>query len=318
MKRKIIKLGQATYVASLPSKWIRKHQLEKGDYLECEEEGNTLLLSTEKGTKRSELTINVKQFDSRLVSSHIETAYWLGFDPITILHNKTIPRYLPHLFKTKDVNAAQFIGNEVNTLLVGCEIIEQTDTKTIIKDLGGGLSDENTDNVLRRSLFLLKDINKEIILSLEKKDKSLLTNVELRRQYMKKLLLYYSRTINNSKLDSHQLKIKNNIVSNLNFIVGTIKLLVRNINLTKGDIDKEGIAALEAIFSHIALMIDVMFKYDEKRIKDYLHNRQEIYTLLYNVKAHAKDYLFYMQLGPLMGATWYIVKDRIAENMLKG
>ena len=42
MKRKIIKLGQATYVMSIPSKWIRENDLDKGDYIDVsEEEGDS-------------------------------------------------------------------------------------------------------------------------------------------------------------------------------------------------------------------------------------------------------------------------------------
>ena len=39
MQRKIIQLGNDTFVVSLPSVWVKHHKLKKGDELEVEEVG---------------------------------------------------------------------------------------------------------------------------------------------------------------------------------------------------------------------------------------------------------------------------------------
>jgi len=44
MKRKIIKLGTATLVVSLPSKWTKKFNLKSGNDLELEEANSNLII----------------------------------------------------------------------------------------------------------------------------------------------------------------------------------------------------------------------------------------------------------------------------------
>ena len=42
MKRKVIKLGRATLVASLPSRWVNANNIEPGDEIDLEERGKNL------------------------------------------------------------------------------------------------------------------------------------------------------------------------------------------------------------------------------------------------------------------------------------
>ena len=83
MKRKIIKLGQATFVASLPSKWIRAHHLDKGDYLDCIEQEGALVLSAKKIYPTREVTINLLDYHERSIRNVLNQTYRKGFDKKT-------------------------------------------------------------------------------------------------------------------------------------------------------------------------------------------------------------------------------------------
>jgi len=45
MKRKLIEQGGGTLMVSLPSRWIRDFELEKGDEVEIEEIGKQIIIS---------------------------------------------------------------------------------------------------------------------------------------------------------------------------------------------------------------------------------------------------------------------------------
>ena len=47
MKRSVIQIANSTQLISLPRKWSLKFNIQKGDELEVEEEGNKLLSKTE-------------------------------------------------------------------------------------------------------------------------------------------------------------------------------------------------------------------------------------------------------------------------------
>ena len=157
MKRKIIKLGQATYVASLPSKWIRENQLEKGDYLDVEEEDNSLVLRTKKKLKFSEARIDVTSYKNKNIGNILNQTYRKGFDKV---HVK---------YKTQE----QF--NEISRLtretLLGFDIVEQNENYCLLANIAE--PGEDKFEVLLRKLFLsIKHEATEIIDELRKGNSS--------------------------------------------------------------------------------------------------------------------------------------------------
>ena len=60
MRRKIVKHGPSSFIVSLPLKWIRKHNLSKGDEVDVEEMEENVVISTEYKEKceRADLDMN--------------------------------------------------------------------------------------------------------------------------------------------------------------------------------------------------------------------------------------------------------------------
>ncbi len=63
MRRKVVKLGPATLVVSLPSKWTKKFSINAGDELEMEEHNKNLIISTEKGINIEKEAIDISNWD---------------------------------------------------------------------------------------------------------------------------------------------------------------------------------------------------------------------------------------------------------------
>ena len=63
MKRKIIKLGPATLVISLPSKWIKQTHVKPGDEIELEEIDNNLVIKAEESKKINKIFLDFTEKD---------------------------------------------------------------------------------------------------------------------------------------------------------------------------------------------------------------------------------------------------------------
>ena len=86
MKRRVIKHGPS-FIVSLPSKWVQQCNVKKGDELEVEEKGKTLIVSTTVVRSDLSITKDVSGLIPRLVDRFLARAYQKGYDRIDLIHN---------------------------------------------------------------------------------------------------------------------------------------------------------------------------------------------------------------------------------------
>src|SRR3989338_4090083 len=131
MKRKIIRLGKTTLVASLPTKWTREFNLNRGDYLDVEERNGELILSAKKISKETEKNLDFTKVSNTMLALLIlQATYNAGFDTISISHQPEIEEYRTR----KKIKTSKFLQGLVREQYTGMEIIEQTEKKTIFKE----------------------------------------------------------------------------------------------------------------------------------------------------------------------------------------
>jgi phosphate uptake regulator len=143
MKRSIVKQGAATMMISLPSKWIKKHNLSKGDELEIEERDGSITLSLEPSKHKRETTINITTSIESIIRTTITNAYRLGYDKISI--------------NFKDKEAPKIIKDIVERNLPGFEIIKRTDTHCEIESVTEP-SNEQFDNIFSKMLMNIDEL----------------------------------------------------------------------------------------------------------------------------------------------------------------
>jgi len=123
--RKLIQFGKSSYVVSVPSFWIKKHGLNKGDTLHFSENGNNeLVINTFKKEEKKEsknIVIDTNKKNNLRVRRELISAYLNGYNNIK-LSGKNVEEY------SKDVK------NIVNDLMMGFEIIEKNKDYFIIQD----------------------------------------------------------------------------------------------------------------------------------------------------------------------------------------
>ncbi|MBD3313516.1 hypothetical protein GF345_03670 [Candidatus Woesearchaeota archaeon] len=86
MKRKVVKQGPATFMVSLPSKWVKQQGIEKGDEVEVVANGNELKMHVGPSPveKLKEITITLSHENRVSVRSILGGFYKKGYDLITV------------------------------------------------------------------------------------------------------------------------------------------------------------------------------------------------------------------------------------------
>ncbi len=122
--RKLIKFGGSSHIISLPNNWLRKNNLNKGDLVYLNENGNNeLVLSSEIKEEKKELreiTVDISDKSIESIDRVIRSAYIKNYDIIKIIDKNLKPR----------------VGEvkEILQQLAGLEIVEETSTMIKVKD----------------------------------------------------------------------------------------------------------------------------------------------------------------------------------------
>ena len=141
MRRKVSKIGSSTLMVSLPSKWARKYHVKKGDEINIIEKKDRLILCREAVTEYRKKELNIDEL-GEFRKNYISHLYQSGFDEVEIRFN--------------DIKTYEKIKDRVDNLL-GFEVIEQSESRCIIKNIVSGLEEE-FDNILRKIFLMLVDM----------------------------------------------------------------------------------------------------------------------------------------------------------------
>ena len=181
MKRKITKMGPASLVVSLPSRWVKSNRLTKEDEVEVEEQGNRLIISLDRiKTKNSKISIKIPTKD-KFLRRLLCTPYVQGYDEIRIDY--------------QDPRVFDLINNKALKILFGLEVIEQGTDYCILKNLSCKL-EEDFDIVFKRILMSTSHMLKEILAALKKNDVQSLYNISQLELNNNRLTYLCLRTLN--------------------------------------------------------------------------------------------------------------------------
>jgi len=143
MRRKIVKQGAATMMISLPAKWVKKNQLVKGDEVDIDETGNSIVVrNSAKETKRG-TEISLGSLTESSVRTILTNTYRLGYDHIKI--------------NFKDKKILNIIDNVIKTQLIGFEIIKKADTYCEIENITEPSKDQ-FDNIFSKVFLNIDEL----------------------------------------------------------------------------------------------------------------------------------------------------------------
>ncbi len=208
MKRRINLVGQNTLTVSLPSEFVKRQGLKKGQEIEIEEQGNDLLISTEKKIEVEKKVLNLKGL-SGIERQFLDAVYKKGYDEIEI--------QLENTKQIEDIKEA--LKNELSTF----EIINRDKDNCLIKSISE-LDEKEFDNILKRTFILLEEMFNEIEIAIEEKnDKKVRECTEL-EEINDKLTHLLRRSLNKKGYKDHKnVLILYSIIQNLEKIADYLR-----------------------------------------------------------------------------------------------
>ena len=156
--RKIIAFGNGGYIVSLPRSWIYENKLGKGDMLAMDQGSDQLTFSISSNEqKKEEKTITIEAGDKKLDRLHTEivSAYLNNYNVIEIISKNGL---------TNNVEIKEILRN-----LAGMEIMEQTSTRMVAKDLIS-IQDISIENIMRRIDNIIRGMIEDVIRCIQGED----------------------------------------------------------------------------------------------------------------------------------------------------
>lgn len=121
MRRKLVQQGKSTLMVSLPSTWIKRKELEKGDEVVLNESQGSIIVDTDKQKKSASTHVHL-QSDSRAeIRTHIVNSYRAGYDKINVE------------FHTQ--KAMPIIESMLQEKLIGFEVTQTKEDAIVIENI---------------------------------------------------------------------------------------------------------------------------------------------------------------------------------------
>ena len=128
---------------SLPSKWVKEHQLQKGDEIDVKKVENNLIVSTKELKFKSETSIELINLSESSIRTLITNTYRKGHDKIQVhFKNEAQLRILKNVIKTK---------------LLGFEITKRDKNKCIVESITEPSADQ-FDNILSKFFLGIEEL----------------------------------------------------------------------------------------------------------------------------------------------------------------
>jgi len=160
--------GGSSYVISLPKEWIQSMKIKKNDPLQIkiQTDGSLLILPrppTEKASRIKEFNVDSTKNPSFLFR-YLVGSYIAGFTTIHITSSAKLPP------------AIRKVVRDFSSMTIGQQIVEETDTSILVKDILNP-SEMPFENSVRRMFVIIETMFQDAMGALETKDKTLADDV---------------------------------------------------------------------------------------------------------------------------------------------
>jgi phosphate uptake regulator len=139
MRRKVLRVGASSLAVSLPSKWVKEHEIKAGMEIDVREDWGNLVVQSSDSDRRDSCTIDLKNCSLSFMRGVISNAYKRGYDEVVL-----------HLADQDLMTSVEKIVAD----LIGFEIVEQNGSIVTIRNIARELESE-CDSFLRKSFQLV-------------------------------------------------------------------------------------------------------------------------------------------------------------------
>ncbi|MCX6707394.1 MAG: hypothetical protein NT001_04620 [Candidatus Woesearchaeota archaeon] len=200
MKRKVVKQGPATFMISMPSKWVKKYNVQKGDEIDLEEDGSNLVIIRENKQRKKKAIIDLDNFNTMILNRHFAEFYRQGIEEIEIRFDKpTFPDYK----NNREIEIDRYVKKTIERF-IGMEIISNTKNKIIIQSFITHEKFEKIEVVQKRIYFLIKEFMEELVKAMDADFNSFNQRSYDYHDNIVKFLYYYLRLMKFSDVEEEK------------------------------------------------------------------------------------------------------------------
>lgn len=277
MKRKVMKVAESSALISLPYRWVQKNNIQKGDDLEVEESGNSLIINTNAMRTNWETEVDVTNLDRTSIMYVIRSVYRQGYDKVKLNFSNPNTVYRRDGNKVSVINV---IHKEVNRL-IGFEVLQEQSNSCLIQDLQEA-SSKDFGQVLRRVFLILIDTMEEFVRAASEHDREVLASIENRHDTITKFASLCLRLL--SKEGGQVGKSSNyyHIIASMDRITDIYKYSARDILAYESSFSEGSIELLNMVKDGFKGFYRLFYKYSNETL-------QEINDIRYHAEKKLKE-----------------------------
>jgi len=205
VKRKVLKVGNASLAVSLPSAWVQKNYLKPGDELEvddAQDEGYLRIDTKVRDQKHRAAHVNITGYTYYALARHLTMLYRCNYDTIMLSFEKQELLY----DKTNNMMNVTKIVNKLLDRCIGAEIVSQT-TKNIEIEVFASDEEQDSSRIEKRIYFLFKEMLDELLLAIGNDFITYNETIYERHDTITKFINFYLRLIDRSHVSEEQKKV---------------------------------------------------------------------------------------------------------------
>ncbi len=265
MKRKVIKIADTTYVVSIPLKWARKHNIQKGDELDLEEKGSEIILRlNESETVQKKVLFDADKYIP-ITRRVFDALYKKGYDEVTVK------------FNSKEV--LKDIENAISNEAMNFEIVRQEKNTCVVRSITEA-STQEFDSILRRVFLLVKVMGEDLYTALRNKDFETVENIKSLEKTNNKLTHFLRRSLNKTGYKEYEkTALVYTIVEQLEKVADELKFLCdfladgRNKTLSLSD---ETFSLFEDLNKSLIIFSNLFFDFNESKVVELYKLKESI------------------------------------------
>ena len=261
MKRRIIQIAESTVLVSLPSKWVKKHNLKKGDEVEVKERGTQIIIETDNKDITKKLQIDATTINERALRYTLGAALKLGFTEIEIKYDSK--------------EQLETVNDILKNLYVGFASMEQKSNKITLKKISKDLEEEFNPS-FRRAFLVTISLSDSVLDCIKKSEfNSLLELINLEKTN-NQLTNFCERMLNDGIYEHSKTTFLYTILWNLEKIADEYKYLCKILNENKIDLNKNTIKLLEETNRLLRDYYNLSYEFKIEKINDLEELRNDI------------------------------------------
>ncbi len=262
MKRRVVKHGLSTFIISLPADWVKRYGVKRGDELDVEEKGPSVVVHSGKSEKVGNIEVNISDLDRTSIVQLVRTLYKLGYDEITLRFKQ---QTIPHLRTGQQKTVISVIHEELGRL-IGLDVVQQREDVCVLKMLTQMNPDE-FQPTLRRAFLQLIDMQRDLTEGAAKHDLPLLETLEEKHNTITKLLNYCDRLLHQHGYDpAEKTSTMQTLVVLIDKLLDTSKNAGRRISGLKKPLSAGGVSTLRDLQKAVEIYYGLHFDFSNAKL----------------------------------------------------